>query len=150
MTTIAWDGTTLAADKRGVKYGYPLTLTKIWRVRGALIGICGSAMEAKTLKRWFEDGAKPEDYPAFQTDKDRYSTLLVIEKLPINGIRILEYGSTPDPMEVEEFQHAIGSGRDFALAAMAMGKSARYAVELATRFDTDTGNGVDELRFDTD
>ena len=40
---------------------------------------------------------------------------------------------------------AIGSGRDFALAAMALGHSAIEAVTVAGRFDTASGNGFDAL-----
>jgi hypothetical protein len=42
---------------------------------------------------------------------------------------------------------AVGSGRDYAMAAMALGHTARVGVEIASRFDPGTGNGVDELQF---
>ena len=34
-----------------------------------------------------------------------------------------------------------------AMATMALGHTARRAVEIACRFDPGTGNGVDELRY---
>jgi hypothetical protein len=40
---------------------------------------------------------------------------------------------------------AIGSGMDFALAAMACGKTAAEAVEIAARFDPNTGGRVDVI-----
>lgn len=41
--------------------------------------------------------------------------------------------------------HAIGSGRDFAIAAMALGQTAHQAVELAIGFDVNSGGGIDCL-----
>jgi ATP-dependent protease HslVU (ClpYQ) peptidase subunit len=41
---------------------------------------------------------------------------------------------------------AIGSGRDFALAAMKCGKGAVKAVEIAAELDTATGGGVDWVK----
>ena len=37
---------------------------------------------------------------------------------------------------------AIGSGSEYALGAMAMGASAKRAVQIASRFDPSTGRGV--------
>jgi ATP-dependent protease HslVU (ClpYQ) peptidase subunit len=45
----------------------------------------------------------------------------------------------------EDKKTATGSGRDYALAAMHCGKTAREAVEIACLFETGCGNGVDEL-----
>jgi ATP-dependent protease HslVU (ClpYQ) peptidase subunit len=42
---------------------------------------------------------------------------------------------------------AIGSGRDFALAAMEMGATAEEAVLLASKFDRKTGNVVSTAVF---
>jgi ATP-dependent protease HslVU (ClpYQ) peptidase subunit len=46
--------------------------------------------------------------------------------------------------------HALGSGRDFALAAMYLGKNAREAVEIAMEFDLETGKGVDCLEVEVE
>lgn len=39
----------------------------------------------------------------------------------------------------------MGSGRDFAIAAMHCGKTAREAVEIASLYENGCGNGVDVL-----
>jgi ATP-dependent protease HslVU (ClpYQ) peptidase subunit len=44
---------------------------------------------------------------------------------------------------VEDPFMAWGSGRDFALGAMAMGATAREAVAVACRFNVYCGNGID-------
>ena len=43
--------------------------------------------------------------------------------------------------------HAIGSGRDFALMAMRLGKSPKQAVKLAHEFDVNTGPGIQEVNL---
>lgn len=43
--------------------------------------------------------------------------------------------------------HAIGTGRDYARAAMHLGRNAVEAVQVAILFDENCGNGVDTLTF---
>lgn len=44
--------------------------------------------------------------------------------------------------------HAIGSGRDFAISAMSMGKTAKEGVELAAQWDLWTGGPIIELQLE--
>lgn len=92
---------------------------------------------------WVKAGYPPDKFPKLQEDKDDYSTFLVLDK---DGIRLYEYG--PEPIRFEDKQYATGSGRDFALAAMYLGKTAKEAVEIASLFDTDCGNGVDVMTLE--
>lgn len=140
MTTIAWDGHTLAADKRACSSGLCLKVRKIWRIGELLYGASGSADQAAEMFAWIERGRRPDDFPASQRDKDDYAPVLVID-----GGRVLKYERTPFPIEFETVHHAIGSGRDFALAGMACGLTAAQAVGLAAQFDSGTGDGVDTL-----
>lgn len=50
-------------------------------------------------------------------------------------------------MRVDSAFHAVGSGRDFAIAAMHYGKSAREAVELACLYDVSTGLPLTEISY---
>lgn len=59
------------------------------------------------------------------------------------GEAFLVQGKQPALCPVREKFVADGSGRDFALSAMHLGKSAREAVAFAARFDVYTGGGVD-------
>ena len=43
--------------------------------------------------------------------------------------------------------YAIGSGRDFALAAMRMGADAKKAVKIASEFDIHTGGRIRTMRL---
>ena len=56
-----------------------------------------------------------------------------------------KFESTPHPLRFPPQNFAIGSGRDFALAAMHLGKTAVEAVEVACHFDSGCGNGIDTL-----
>ena len=53
----------------------------------------------------------------------------------------------PLGQSIECQRYAMGHGRDFALAAMHLGKSAREAVEVACALDVFCGNGIDTLEL---
>jgi hypothetical protein len=144
MSVIAWDGVTLAADKRASLGTLIRTTTKIFRSGDALVAYAGEAAFGEEVRAWFNRGANPEDFPAGNRDKDDWAGLLVIRK----GQPIARYERTPYPLLFEDKQFAIGCGRDFAIAAMHLGKTAKEAVEVAIALDSGCGNGVDTLQFD--
>jgi ATP-dependent protease HslVU (ClpYQ) peptidase subunit len=141
MTVIAWDGTTLAADKRAVANNMRFNVTKIKKIRGHLVFSAGDFDSANMLFKWFEDGAKPDSYPTCQNDKDRWVVLIVITP----DKQILRYEKEPVSYVIEEPFAAVGSGRDYAMAAMAMGANAIEAVKIACQFDIYCGDGIDTL-----
>lgn len=141
MTVIVWDGKSLAADRRAEAGGVISTITKIRRIDGLLVGVAGNLCAGLLMFDWIAKGRKPEDYPEVQKKYDDGSCgCLVIE-----GGRVFKYESGPIPLEFEQSFFAIGSGREFAIAAIHCGKTAREAVEIASLFDTGCGNGVDVL-----
>ena len=143
MSVIAWDGITLAADKRASDGGFVWTTRKILRVRDCLLGFTGTQAFGEQMIAWFERGAQLSDFPDSQRDANDWSGLLVIAP----GPAIFKYERTPHPLVIYEPTFAVGSGRDFAMAAMACGRTAREAVEIACRFDSGCGHGIDELRL---
>ena len=143
MTTIAWDGNTLAADKRAVNGTSHSTVTKIRKIKGELCGGGGQFSSVLEMFEWINKGKKPEEFPKSQLDDDKWAPILVITKTN----KILKYEQSPIPIEYEDGMQAIGSGRDYALAAMHLGKNAKEAIEVASKFDPHTGNGVDTLSF---
>lgn len=143
ITCIAWDGLTLAADKRATVSSLNRTTTKIHRVGKTLVGYCGDADQGLEMLAWIRKGAKPVSFPTSQRNKDDWAATLVISP----GSVIQLYERTPYPIRYEDKQYAIGSGRDYALAAMHLGKTAKEAVEVACFFDPGCGNGVDTLRL---
>lgn len=144
MTVIAWDGKTLAADKRSTCVGYPSTVTKIYRLQDGLVGFSGDGSHAMALLTWFKDGRDAEKWPASR-NSDSHADAIFIS----NTGEIYEYWGRAGPFSTkyEDQFTASGSGRDYALAAMYLGKSAREAVEVACVLDTGCGNGIDTLEL---
>lgn len=146
MSVIAWDGRQLAADKRASMGGLIASTTKIFRVEDkqfgeALVGYSGNADAGEEMLAWFSAGHDPTTFPPSQRDKDDWAGLLVAWR---DG-NLWKYERTPFPLRFPPQQFAIGSGRDFALAAMHLGLTAEQAVGVACVFDTGCGNGVDVL-----
>lgn len=139
MTTIAYDGKTLAVDRRVTRGGLYGTTTKAFKLEtGAVMAFCGSMAHAMTLKRWYLAGTDPATYPDFQKDEEKNTFMIVADR----GV-VKVYEQTPDPIFIQDRMMAWGSGRDFALGAMACGKTAAESIEVASQFDPGTGGGVD-------
>lgn len=146
MTCIAWDGKTLAADKRATSVGYPATTTKIFRLKdGSIAGFTGDADSARALLDWYESGAGKD---AFPPNRDGQGNCRAILMVITPDRRVMQIQREPFPIEFEDPFTAMGSGRDYALAAMHLGYDARKAVEVASALDTDCGNGIDTLEFE--
>jgi 20S proteasome alpha/beta subunit len=141
MTTICYKGGVMAADKQatssGCKHG---KMTKIFKINGHLIGCAGDGHACMEMIRWFTDGAKPDEFPDIQKDEDNGMLMVVT---PEGKIQFYEKSFLP--VQYENDFAAMGSGRDFALGAMASGLGAVQAVEVAISFDIYSGNGVDWL-----
>lgn len=144
ITIIVWDGNILAADRCGTNQGYTFSITKIRKINGNLVGVSGYGYGIPILMDWLEQGADVSKWPDLQKDKERWCDMIVITP----ERKILKYEQEPVAFEIEEKRHAFGSGRDYALAAMEMGADAIRAVEIASKFDSACGNGVDILSFD--
>lgn len=124
MTTIAFDGLSLAGDRAAFADNIRLFDTvKVWRRDdGALIGCCGATTVCARFTRWFmggEEGASPV------TDTEDFNAIIVRPNLTVEFHD--RFGWSP----VESFPVAIGSGREVALGAMDAGLSAREAVRIA-------------------
>lgn len=139
MTTIAWDGITLAGDKQTNLSGAPTLTTKVHAAtrggRNWLFGCAGNSGRC----RGFWHLATGE-----------------IDKLDLAGVEILCVDDTGqlwyaedglDWIPIADKCWAIGSGRDFAMGAMAMGATAVEAVRIASKLNNSTGLGVDWVRF---
>lgn len=143
MTVIAWDGKTLAADKMCLHGNTRSAVTKIFRVGKELVGISGCFPDGMELLEWFRDGAKASDFPSINRNHDRGAALLVIG---VDG-RPRKYEVGPIPFYFDGPHAAGGCGDEAALVAMACGRTAREAVELAIRFNSGCGLGVDALEL---
>jgi hypothetical protein len=142
MTCVAWDGRMLAADKRACNSTAHSTTTKIHRLPdGSVCGLAGDSAYCRQMVAWLMAGERVEEFPATQRNRETFASTLLLRP---NG-EIWKYEDTPHPHRIEDRFHAIGSGRDYALAAMHLGCDARRAVEVACCFDPGCGNGIDVL-----
>ncbi len=143
MTCIAWDGKTLAADKMSCSAGYGYTVTKVHRLKdGSIAGFAGDVDGAVALLAWLNSDRDPAAFPTAQKDNDTCAFVVAP-----NGSRY-SIGKSPVQNPSEDRLYAMGHGRDFAIAAMHCGLSAREAVELACRLDVYCGNGIDTLELE--
>lgn len=141
MTTIVWDGRRLVGDKQTTCSSMMSITTKIRRVNGALVGVCGEGSSIQAFADWLQLGGHAERYP--KTFKDGDSVAMVIR----GDGKVRLYEKEPVPMVLDQDFHAIGSGREFARAALACGKDALGALAIASQLDCYTGSTYDELHL---
>ncbi len=142
MTTIAWDGRTLATDRQADTGHGKACVTKSRRTdKGELLAYSGAAAFGEQMVDWYVRGADPDRFPPSQRDDDDWCRLVVVTT---DG-KLMAYERTPYPVRFGDRRIAFGSGGDFARAAMHCGCDARQAVEVAACFDPHTGGGVDVL-----
>lgn len=140
MTTICWDGKVLAADRMATYGDFKHPVTKIWRLPdGSLVGGAGEYSFILAMVEWL--GGRASEFPASQRDKDDWQPILHIT----TSGKVHIYERTPFPLRSHATQFAVGSGKQYALAAMHMGAGAVEAVEVAAHFDPNTGLGVEFL-----
>lgn len=143
MTTIAWDGKTLAVDsyvnqgdiitdKDGIKIFYDVGDYHAAAIAGLLIPL-GDFVE------WLK-GEKEKDHPKADGE------IVVVDS---NGDA---YSFFPDdshnPTQRRMSPYATGSGRKLAIGAMEAGATAIEAIEIAARRDPFTGGKVRFYTFD--
>lgn len=151
MTTIAYDGRMLAADSLATCAG--LRHTRVKKIhRGLLssgerfqIGIAGDQAQgirlAKIVERFTLDEIRQGKWiDEFDSDRFNPGAILVIKATTRRRAAFAHIGGCFIPLSRP--YHAIGSGRDYALAAMALGRSAHTAVGIAAQFDVDTGGRI--------
>lgn len=148
MSVIAWDGKSFAADRQGsngeLRFVAPKLKREVYgkedREEIAILAMTGNQASGLLLMRWWLDGADPKDWPASQRSED-WARLIVWTRY--RGVATFE--KDPVAILVEDPFMAWGSGRDYALGAMARGATAREAVEIACRFSIYCGLGIDEF-----
>lgn len=143
MTTIAWDGKTLVGDTQATAACMIRRVaSKVFRLTKpdgtvVLFGFSGNDQDMHVVAKWIRGGMLDTDRPKF--DPDTFNGLL------IDGSGCFRLESRCMPLPVLERFHAIGNGRDFAMAAMHLGKNAGEAVEVAAAFDIYTSGPFREV-----
>lgn len=138
MTTIAWDGKTLAGDGRvsSNEMVLPERFQKVVRGKkghlGAIAGVTN--MQSETFLDWVRRGC--EGNPISPKEDSVY--ILVTPR----GI-VQEFSKGENVMRLKHNgYYAWGSGRGYAVGALAHGASSREAVQIAMRFDPYTGGKI--------
>lgn len=146
MTTIAWDGTTLAADSLyalGNHKWFVPDSKLIWvpyEGEYAMFGDVGGVEASVLVIQWLHEGADPDVKPLFLAESE-YSALLVTRHGALAMSSNLVPYAVPPPF-------AIGGGWEFARAALHMGASAEGAVQVAIDLCVLTGGPIQTLRWE--
>ena len=138
MTTIAWDGVLLAADRLMVNNGVRGWTRKLFWHGDHALAITGNLSIGMEMVAWWQDGADPSKFPASNRDLNEGATLVVAT--PGTDLRI--YESTPYPFTAKA-PYALGSGSMAAMAAMKHGANAAGAILTAAEIDIHTGDLYD-------
>lgn len=138
MSVVAYDGKSLAADRQATCNDMRATTSKIIRVPcGDVLAWTGQQDAGLMMVDWYQHGKQREHYPPVQ-NTDYWARLIVATQ----G-RVEFYERHPLPIRVYDPFMAWGSGQDFAMGALAMGATAKEAVEVASRFSVNCGCGVE-------
>ena len=150
MTTITYKDGVMAADTQATMgdekaYG----AVKLFYTEKFLIGLSGNFSNVLPFQSWLKDteqavssaGVLHQFWDSIPAFGDGFTAILVD-----TGGRIWNCGSTFPPVTLHRIYDAIGSGSDFAMAAMECGKSATDAVRIASKFDIYTGGSVISMK----
>lgn len=139
MTTIAFDGKTMACDTRVVCGSNCYnTDTKIYENDAYVIGVAGDAGVGTMLIEG-PDILQPRNY-------DFDFEALVFAKDTQKLYKVAFYKSwdcvLSSVIPIADGFSAVGSGSPYALAAMYLGYTATRAITVAAEFDTNTGGKI--------
>lgn len=141
MTTIAWDGVTLAADTRCTfDRGFrEMPDGKITKIGDFVTAITGDLDDLPKFNGWVSSGMDLDNKPDMSDD---FLGILI----DTNGNASICGGNLLLHKVGAPF--ADGSGRMYAIAAMELSQDAIGAVNVASKFDTQTGLPITYVRFD--
>ena len=145
MTTIAFDGKTVAADTQ-VSVGYSLMPGKTHKYfplgGGSYLLGAGLMSEIADWAEWIRGGR--EGKPPRLRDSSLWLLTSTGKRKKVSAILKSSGSSYVHLLDVNP-PWAIGSGGEVALGAMGAGATAAEAVKIASRFDAFTNSKVDIL-----
>ncbi len=146
MTTIAWDGRTLAADKGSWSNGLHQPARKVFQItapdrRRFLVAFAGDAAFC-TQVLWWMQGKSGHPGACLPEDANRDCAVVIDEKRRIWRLnsRLLWY-------RLEGKVHANGAGQEVALGALMAGADAIRAIRITMAVSDYAARGVDWVRF---
>lgn len=144
MTTIAFDGKTLAVDslmtQNNMRSG---TTKKLWKLTdGRYVAMCGHIVVMHLIVAWLNGKTNK---PVLEED-DEISGIVVWKKKG-QKVRAIEFGTSLRFMPVS-VPYADGSGTSYAMTAMVCGCGAIEAVKVACKLDTKSQGPVRFITFE--
>jgi ATP-dependent protease HslVU (ClpYQ) peptidase subunit len=138
MTTIAFDGKTLATDSQMTAGNTAFSSTvKIFKIKGGrYLAFAGRSDMQRELIAWLEGGERPEIGEDVEIDA-------IVVDAKGNAV---QFGASLRIMPVV-VPWAGGSGAAFALTALTLGQDAVAAVEVACKLDIYSGGPVQSVRI---
>lgn len=138
MTTIAFRAGIMAADSQctgsDIRRG---EVDKLWRLDdGGVFAMAGASGLSAVIAEWLSKGAALGDRPKLPDGLDVHGIYAATDGRVaiLSNDLVLQWVDAPF--------HALGSGNEIAMGAMAMGATAEQAVACAARFDVFTGGPV--------
>lgn len=149
MTTIAWDGTTLAADRCSWSGGTRRQFKKVYKVKAPdgrkfLVAFAGNGSFALAVLGWMRgerDRPTPLDFIP-TTELNTQLALVIDEKR-----RVWQLGCELTYTQAKERIYGFGGGQDFAWGALEAGATAAQAIRIAIKRSDYAGLGVDTVKF---
>ena len=133
MTTIACNRSEMACDSYLTDGNMILHVKKMFKRKGNLVGIAGDyAAAMEFIEWWLKD---PTD--EYTGEMDEVDVLV----LTSHG-KLLHFGATTKPFEIEDKFAAIGSGCAAAMGALHVGATPAQAVKAASKVDVNTGGKI--------
>ena len=150
MTTIAWDGKTLAADQCSWSGAVRRKVRKVFKIeskdRGTLLVACaGPAPFCLKVVDWMRgegDRPNPEDF--FTKDDIQRQCAVVID----SARQIWSLSNSLHWELMHESVYANGAGQEFAWGALEAGATAVQAIEITAKRSDYAGFCVDTVTFD--
>lgn len=105
-----------------------------------IVGLTGSILSGQIMLDWIRKGRKPDQFPAIQQTDDWCRVILG----EVGTGKVWYYDRIPIPIPILDEFGAWGSAEELALGVLAMHGTAYQAVEVAIKFNTDCGFGVEE------
>lgn len=145
MTTIACNRESIACDLQVTSGNTRFKVkTKIFSFdphertynKPFMVGYCGEVEQALDVIDWLT-------YPDAPIPRRKKVEFLVLTQ----DKKIFTFYNPTQWIEFDEPSLAIGSGADYALAAMRVGKTPKEAVEVAAKLDIKTGMGIREYSW---
>lgn len=141
MTTAVWRAGVIAADRLIDEWQ---EVGKLFRLKsGAVLTGAGGFDDIVEVAAWLDRGGKDDDKPDLSKDAGDDRTEFILAKPDGSAYWLTRFLRL---VRINEPYAAVGSGKQYALAAFVMGARPKRAIEVAMKFDPQTGKGIDVIR----